>query len=163
MRLSLAAFYPRMNSDRCMQGDIKKRDKMFARQTESSYPSFLYHHRQTSKKWRGKPWERVSMCYCCWQTSQLMNLTPLVKKDKIFVFFMCYRIFLLFSYDAWLFQLFLRGKGCKHIKHDLLWIQPRIQSTANFQADVRLHDILYLFALLFNFFKRSICDVCADE
>lgn len=79
---------------------------------------------------------------------QLMNLTPSVKKDKIFVFFCVCDVEWCMIISTFFYTS--RGKGCKHIKHDLLWIQPHIQSTFSaFQADVRLHDILYFICFAF--------------
>lgn len=142
---------------RCMQGDINNCKDV--RADEVFFLSSLVassHRSDVGKKWRVKPWERVSFCLCVavgWKVSQLMNLTPSVKKDKIFLcvieFFCCRMMHDYFT--------FLKREGVQTHKARLTASHTVNDPTYKLMFDCMIFGIL--FALLFHFFTRRICDV----
>lgn len=73
-----------------------------------------------------------------------MNLTPLVEKDKIFIFYMLAFFCCRMMHDY--FNFFKEGRGATHKAR--LIVNPA-SHTINLQADVRLHDILYFICFAF--------------
>lgn len=79
-----------------------------------------------------------------------MNLTPFVKKDKIFIFYAAIEFFccrMLHDYFS-----FFKREGVQTHKARLAASHTVNNSTST--ADVRLHDIFYFICFAFNFFKH---------
>jgi hypothetical protein len=63
---------------------------------------------------------RSPVCCWRWKKSQLMNLTPLVEKDKIFVFFMRYTMFFAVEWCMIISTFFLKREGVQTHKARLI-------------------------------------------
>lgn len=127
----------------------------------SSYPTFLVPH-QTSEKSEEKSHGNVFLPFFLvlkyGKPSQLMNLTPSVTKDKIFVFFMFYKFFC--SRVMHDYFKFSTEKGCKHIKHDdeLLWIQLHTQSSC--WCSIAWYFLFYLLCFLISYREWEAYAMC---
>lgn len=124
-------------------------------------PGFSY-HRQTSKKWRENPWERVLVLA---RVLPMMNRTKSEPADEFNAvrwkrqnLCVLYNFLCAVEWCMIISTSFSRGKGCKHIEHDLLWIQPHTQSTVQLTSWCAI-AWYFLFYLLCFLISWSICDV----